>query len=142
MVLKSRVHAPDWSANGDTDKEAKCRKHPLPTKHDTENDPWFYDEIEAASICNGDYDNKVCPFRQTCLHISLVNNEQSGVFGGLLPIQRRWIRKNPEQIEKFDWPYSEKTKWATGWRDLVPSVEFLEAEAEAAALAKALELEA
>lgn len=99
MVLKSRVLAPDWGANEDPEKEAKCRKHPLPSiEEGRPDDPWFgigdTNEREAAEVCNGEWDNRVCPFRTGCLSRALVNNEQFGTFGGLLTIQRRWIRKN------------------------------------------------
>lgn len=115
MVLKSRIPAPDWSANDNPDNEALCRKFPLPTHHDTENDPWFHDMEEASHICNGTYSDSVCPFRERCLHISLINNEGSGVFGGLLPVQRKWIRKN---VPKAIWHRSAL------WLHLVPPLEF------------------
>lgn len=126
MVLKSRVEAPDWSASENPAKEAKCRKHPLPTHHDIENDPWFHDMEEAAHVCNGTYDGVVCPFRQVCLYMALVNNEQSGVFGGFLPVQRRWIRRQKdaevesERIFRDEWDESDL------WRSVVPSLEYFE----------------
>jgi hypothetical protein len=117
MVLKSRVPSPDWGAGEDPDKEAKCRKFPLPKNHQIEDDPWFHDMEEATPVCNGDYDGIVCPFREFCLYRALVNNEQFGVFGGLLPVQRRWIRR---EIPRDEWDESEK------WRDRVPSLEYFE----------------
>lgn len=133
MVLKSRVKAPDWSADGNTEKEAKCRKHPLPKDNvcNAETDPWFYAEEEAARVCNGDDDQRVCPFRQACLYGALVNNEQSGVFGGLTTRQRRWIRKqrkgDPEgALGLTDEPIWED-QWADSdeWRHKVPTTEEL-----------------
>lgn len=121
MVLKSRVKAPDWSADANPDKEAKCRKHPLPKNNvvNAETDPWFYAEAEAAVICNGELDGRVCPFRERCLYGALENNEQSGVFGGLTPRQRRWIRKDARaeepRIFRDEWSESEN------WREVVPS---------------------
>lgn len=82
-------------------------------------DPWFHDMEEAAEICNGTWSNVVCPFRMGCLHRALVNNEGYGVFGGLLPIQRKWIRRN---IPKDQW--SDPRMWFLR----VPSVAVLEEE--------------
>lgn len=133
MVLKSRLRAPDWGANGDPDREAKCRKHPLPTNHDVNalTDPWFYDEPEATHICNGTYDGYVCPFRQVCLHIALVNNEQSGTFGGMTTEQRRWVRR----ISKYPGPpraanYFDRDHWDSSdtWRHLVPPPDWFDNE--------------
>lgn len=123
MVLKSRLPAPDWSADGDEERDAKCRHFPVPTQHDVtpDTDPFFYDMEEAAHICNGTYDNRVCLFRNRCLHIALVNNEGAGVFGGLLTIQRRWVRKN---INRVEWPEPNE------WRHEVPPLEFFEEDDE------------
>lgn len=122
MVLKSRVEAPDWTAGGNPDREAKCRKHPLPTNHNVnaETDPFFYDEAEARHICNGEYDDYVCPFREECLERALINNEQSGTFGGFTVLQRRWIRRNKDLLPRDLWAYSDS------WRWIVPSPEHLE----------------
>jgi hypothetical protein len=117
MVLKSRLPPVDWSADGDPDREALCRKFPLPDDNDVSKDPWFHDMEEAALICNGTYSGVVCPFRSRCLHRALVNNEGSGVFGGLLPIQRKWVRKN---VPKVDWEYPDE------WLETVPPLEFFE----------------
>lgn len=134
MVLKSRLLAPDWSAGGDEDREAKCRKFPLPTKNDPDEftDPFFYDEEEARHVCNGTYDGRLCPFRRGCLHRALVNNEQAGTFGGLTTEQRRWVRRHsrlpkkdsgdpmPEPfIHQLDWDRPEV------WLHLVPEPEDL-----------------
>jgi hypothetical protein len=32
MVMISRMSLPDWTANDDPEKEAKCRKHPIPSR--------------------------------------------------------------------------------------------------------------
>jgi len=119
MVLKSRRLAPDWSANEDRLREAKCRKHPLPMDHNVHEDPWFHDMEAAAQICNGTNDGKVCPLRAACLDMALINNEQAGVFGGLLPIQRRWIRRH-QRLPKETWNLSEL------WRQIVPPLEYFE----------------
>ena len=118
MVLRSRVSAPDWSAGDDPDREAKCRKHPLPTDHREQDDPWFSQERDAVHICNGTYDDKVCPMRDSCLHRALVNNEQYGVFGGLMVVQRRWIRRH---IPRDNW----RDK---GLADEVPPIQYFDEE--------------
>lgn len=126
MVLKSRMEMPDWSANNEPEYEALCRKFPLPDDHDVSKDPWFHDMEEATQICNGTYSGRVCPFRQRCLHLALVNNEGYGVFGGFLPIQRKWIRRNRFDPEgEFYFP---PTIWNVSeeWRSLVPPPEFFE----------------
>lgn len=119
MVLKSRRLAPDWSANEDPLQEAKCRKHPLPHDHDVTKDPWFHDMETASQVCNGTNDGKPCPLRAACLEMALVNNEQAGVFGGLLPVQRRWIRRN-RRLPRGMWALSEH------WRHTVPPLEYFE----------------
>ena len=133
MVLRSRVVAPDWTAGGDKDKQAKCLWFPLPTHNDVnaDTDPWFYDYEQAQAVDLGTYDGKVCPMLSQCLHISLVNNDQVGVWGGMYPIQRKWIRKN---IPRDRWPDLGRS---LGYSSLnggpweVPSVEWLEEVAEA-----------
>jgi len=124
MVLRARLRAADWGAGGNPDKEAKCRKHPLPKDHDVnpDTDPFFYDEEEASHICNGTYDDKVCPFRARCLEWGLINNDQHGTFGGLVTIQRRWVRRNREDIPRDTWDDSD------AWRDQVPPVSFFSEE--------------
>lgn len=166
MVMISRMSLPDWSADDDTEKEAKCRKHPIPSRStiraewyaNTEEeitdkelqnavelaDPFFYDEAEAAHICRGTYDGKVCPFRNNCLEIALVNNESVGTFGGLTTLQRKWVRKNIPRYEyKLDdngKPVLDKDKkkivvknnwrWSKEWIHLVPSHESLDPNTE------------
>jgi hypothetical protein len=127
MVLKARTKAPDWSADGDRKKWAKCMNHPLPTNHNVtpDTDPFFYDEEESAHICNGTYDDRVCPFREACLHRALVNNEQAGTFGGFTTEQRKWIRRERTLIPRPSWEESEE------WRDLVPPSEYFAALKEA-----------
>lgn len=89
MVLKSRRLAPDWSADGDLIREAKCRKFNVSRDYD----PWFNEEQDAADVCVGTYDGVECPMRTRCLGRALINNEQYGIFGGFNLQQRRWIRK-------------------------------------------------
>jgi hypothetical protein len=122
MVLKARTLAPDWSAGENEDREAKCRKFPLPKNHDVNahTDPFFMDEEEATHVCNGTYDDYVCPFRQVCLYRALVNNEQAGAFGGMTTEQRRWIRRNRDLISRSDWDISDM------WRETVPTPAQLE----------------
>lgn len=126
MVLKARTRAPDWSAGGDKDREAKCMKFPLPSNHvvNPDTDPFFLDEEEAITICNGTWDDRICPFRSRCLERGLINNEQAGAFGGFTTEQRRWIRRNRDMIPRDSWNNSE------AWRWIVPSPEFFEMEDE------------
>lgn len=128
MVLKSRLPMPDWSASNHPEREALCRKFPLPDDHDVSKDPWFHEMDEAVAICNGTYSGVICPFRERCLHLSLVNNEGYGVFGGFLPIQRKWIRRNRFGVDPLippsTWDVSEE------WRSIVPPPEFFEEDDE------------
>jgi len=90
VVLKPRIPAPDWTAGGNPAKAAKGLRF-RPTR---ENKPWFdEDQFEdCLAICNGDYDGRVCPMRQQCLEFSIINNEAWGVWGGMLPHDRKAIR--------------------------------------------------
>lgn len=135
MVLKSRVLAPDWSAGGNEERDAKCRHTPLPTKNDPDEftDPFFYDEEEARHVCNGTYDGVLCPFREICLYRALVNNEQAGTFGGLTYEQRRWVRRHsrlpkPGSLDELPEPFILASTWSQPalWRHLVPEPEDLE----------------
>lgn len=134
MVLKSRLLAPDWSADGDPEKEAKCRKFPLPTKNNPspDTDPFFEDDEEAQHICNGTYDKSICPFRNRCLEIALVNNEQAGMFGGMTVLQRRWIRRQSKRDDPRPDPWIDRSDWwqPDTWRHLVPTHADLIAEME------------
>lgn len=88
MVMRLRIPAPHWeSVSGSQD--AKCLKFP----GKREFDPWFDDMDEARHICNGTFDDRVCPIREQCLLFALVNNEHEGVFGGTLPEQRHDLRQ-------------------------------------------------
>jgi hypothetical protein len=98
MVLKSRRRSPDWSADGDRELEAKCRRFEV----QRDRDPWFDDEEQAVEICRGSSDGVECPMRAKCLGMALVNNEQFGVFGGFHLVQRRWIRKH---FALHEWAY-------------------------------------
>ncbi|MDP9870424.1 MULTISPECIES: WhiB family transcriptional regulator [Streptosporangium] len=92
MVLKPRVKAPDWRAAGNDTKAAKCLKFPPDLSRGY--DPWFdveY-EIDCLDICNGESDGRRCPMRDTCLDFALINNETGGVWGGMLPHDRRNLR--------------------------------------------------
>jgi hypothetical protein len=101
MVLFSRRKAPDWSAGRDPEREAKCRKHPVPRKGA---DPWFDDEAQAMAVCNGTFDGAVCPLRAACLAYAIVNREQHGVWGGMRTDDRRALwTKNPTDKGTWQW---------------------------------------
>jgi hypothetical protein len=86
MVLQSRTTPPDWTdEEGGGDEGARCRKFEISRDEDgiVRNDAWFQDFIGTP-----------CPMRRSCLLWGLVNNDSSGVFGGMTVPQRRWIRRN------------------------------------------------
>jgi hypothetical protein len=87
MLFSSTV-MPDWS-DKHPDGEAKCRNFKPPVRGD---DPWFDDKEEAADICNGISDGVVCPRRDECLHMSMVNYESYGIWGGMREEDRRALR--------------------------------------------------
>lgn len=87
-MLHSRIRMPDWSDDHE-DGEAKCRRFPRPRPG---NDPWFEDKEEAAHVCNGVYDDRVCPRRDQCLYMAMVNFESFGIWGGMTEGQRRALR--------------------------------------------------
>lgn len=95
MVLKPRAEAPQWINEENPDKSAKCLM--FPPFHDEGGnlvDPWFEgDELAAAAICNGEWDDQVCPIRDQCLEWALLNNEKYGVWGGMLEHDRLNIRQ-------------------------------------------------
>lgn len=101
MVLKPRAEAPQWDGFGDESQAAKCLEHP-PTK---EHDRWFDDELAAAAICNGDDGGQKCPIRDACLTWALINNEQHGVWGGMLPHDRlaQRLAKRLDPYMEFMW---------------------------------------
>jgi hypothetical protein len=66
---------------------------------------------EAIQVCNGDVDGIVCPIRQECLTFALINNESDGIWGGLMPEQRRYLRRN----------IKDKTQWL--WENALPADE-------------------
>lgn len=98
MVLRLRVEAPDWS-------KGKCLSH-VPSRVA---DAWFGerngrpdDDLmpSAARICNGDDDGRICPLRHRCMIFALINTEASGVWGGMLPDDLKYVRNHlPEE----DW---------------------------------------
>lgn len=99
MVL--RIPSPHWEDG------AKCLNFPGTREHD----PWFDDTDlegergtmeEARDICNGTADGVVCPLRNACLLFAAVNNEHYGIWGGLYPEQRQWLRRNKK---KKDWTF-------------------------------------
>lgn len=96
--MKLRISAPDWSANDNEEKEAKCRKFSVKQGRD----PWFDDEEEAVRICNGTDDGVVCPMRHSCLIFALVNNEHNGIWGGMNSDDRRTLRRFTPK-EQWKW---------------------------------------
>ena len=106
MVLKPRAEAPLWLNEENPEKSAKCLNYP-PTR---EHDPWFEDdELLAAAICNGDYDGKICPLREECLRWALINHEQYGVWGGMLPHDRRHLRMAIRADPYMEWTWHPPT---------------------------------
>lgn len=108
MVLFSRVEAPDWTADGDPEFEAKCRKLPRPRY---KQDPFFDDEDAAMAVCNGwdtdaSYENagQVCPLRHECLAFALINHEGSGIWGGML-LHDRMIMKRNRELPRSEWKW-------------------------------------
>ena len=89
--MRLRTPAPEWETERGV-KDGLCRK--FPSDPVTKFDPWFDDMEESEQICNGKSGGPVCPIRHQCLIFALVNNEHYGVWGGLLPEQRHWLRKN------------------------------------------------
>lgn len=113
--MRLRVNAPEWDGGGNPEKEASCRKF-RPTR---EHDDFFGDgtgnQYQAKQICNGTYTGRVCPLREQCLQFALVNNEHYGVWGGLIALERAYIRRFVPN--KKDWSF-----------DRAPSREDLERE--------------
>lgn len=120
MVMHLRIPAPFWDGGGKEDKAAKCLRFP----GTTENDPWFDDMEESLQVCNGTIDGVVCPLRQQCLMFAAINNEHYGIWGGLFPEQRHWMRRN---VPRADWCF-----------ESAPDQEFVLEEIEARQAARAL----
>lgn len=87
-MLFSLQNMPDWSEDH-PDGEAKCRKLPSPRPG---RDPFFEEKSEAKALCNGDFDGVICPRREQCLHMSMINYESYGVWGGMTEDERRALR--------------------------------------------------
>jgi hypothetical protein len=87
-MLHSRIRMPDWSEEHG-DGGAKCRKLPRPRPGQ---DPYFEERAEAKAFCNGDFDGAVCPRRDQCLFLAMINFEAFGVWGGMTEAQRRVLR--------------------------------------------------
>lgn len=105
MVMRLRLEAPTRSEDHGAD-EFKCERFPADPV--TKFDPWFDDMEESERICNGTDDGIVCPKRHQCLIFALVNNEHYGVWGGLLPEQRHWLRqtyKHKKHKPREEWRY-------------------------------------
>jgi hypothetical protein len=97
VVIQSRTTPPDWTDEaGGGDEGARCRNFEVYRDVDgiVRNDTWFQDAEEALPVCNGDWIGTPCPMRQSCLMWALVNNDSTGVFGGMTAPQRRWVRRN------------------------------------------------
>jgi len=116
-----RIPAPFWDGGGDPKKAAKCLRFP----GNPEYDPWFDDMDETKQICNGDNDGIICPIREQCLKFAAVNNEHYGIWGGLYPEQRHWMRRN---IPRADWSH-----------DSAPPLEFVLEQIEARQAARKAE---
>ena len=100
MVLKLRVSAPEnWA-------QAKC----LGVLATGDYDPFFDDQPEAVSFCNGEFDGNICPVRHECLIFALGNNQREGVWGGCTEITRRAMRRRWPMINRQ--PRSE-WRWMT-----------------------------
>lgn len=97
MVIQNRTTPPDWTdEDGGGEEGALCRKFPISRDPDgiVRNDAWFQDAENAIAVCNGEFSDSPCPMRRSCLRVSLINNDPTGVFGGVTVGQRRWIRRN------------------------------------------------
>jgi hypothetical protein len=118
VVIQNRVQSPDWTdEEGGGEEGARCRLFTISRDDDglVRNDAWFQDAEEALPVCNGDYIGSPCPMRQSCLLISLMNNDLHGVFGGMTAPQRKWIRRNvPRSLWRDD----------VHLRDVVPPPEY------------------
>lgn len=101
MVLKPRLLAPDWRGGGKPGQAAKCLIFETP---EDGRDPWFDPKQaeDCLEVCNGDADGIVCPLRPKCLEWAVINNEAAGVWGGMLPHDRRRIR-----LDRKEDPYLE-----------------------------------
>jgi hypothetical protein len=99
IVLHLRIAAPQWDGGGNPRKAAKCLKFPGDNERD---DPWFDDMEESKQLCNGQIDGVICPLRQKCLMFAAVNNEHYGIWGGLYPEQRHWMRRN---VPRAEWSF-------------------------------------
>lgn len=103
MVIHNRVNSPDWTdEDGGGLDGARCRNFEITRDPDglVRNDVWFQDAAEALPVCNGDYIGTPCPMRRSCLLMSLLNNDQVGVYGGMTRPQRGWIRR---KVPKERW---------------------------------------
>jgi len=112
--MRPRTEDIDWKALG-----AKCVKfRPFRPKDggiDDIEDPWFNpgDYEDAKAICNGTYDGKVCPARDTCLAYAAINNEAFGVWGGMDELERRIMRRlmrakyrrRPDKVPIEEWTW-------------------------------------
>lgn len=97
MVIQSRSVPPDWTDDqGGGERGARCRKFQISRDEDgiVRNDTWFQQAEEALPVCNGDWIGSPCPVRASCLYQALVNNDTTGVWGGLTAPQRKWVRRN------------------------------------------------
>lgn len=120
MVLQTRLSPPDWTDDpGGGLDGARCRVFIISRDPDgiVRNDAWFQEAEEALPVCNGDYIGTPCPMRRDCLLQSLMNNDQSGVWGGMTTNQRRWIRRN---VSRDLWRDDKHL------REVVPTAEYFE----------------
>jgi hypothetical protein len=100
MAMRPAVNAPDWSESHYRGA-AKCRG----AIFDLDGKDIFFEDSELAlGVCNGDWDNVVCPRRTECLRVAMFNAEAYGVWGGMLPADRLRMRlRHPGAPERWTW---------------------------------------
>ncbi len=111
MVQILRVNAPDWAkgnCHGPKLNKAETPDGVYPAEiffDDIGTTPQEREEYTEAALryCNGDGKNRpVCPIRQECLFFALKNNEQWGIWGGMIDQDRTNMRRFlPER--KWQW---------------------------------------
>lgn len=100
MAMRPSVNAPDWSESHRRGA-AKCRG----AVFDLDGQDIFFDDADfAMKVCNGDWDNTICPRRTECLRVAMLNAEAYGVWGGMSPADRLRLRvRYPGAPERWTW---------------------------------------
>jgi hypothetical protein len=107
VVLQLRVNSPDWIRDG-----ALCVQ---PRDADIEDFDIPFEEPELQmDVCNGVDGTRVCPMRAECLMFALVNNEQFGIWGGMTPEDRKYMRR---RIRRDQWQWR-SAEWLEARREL------------------------